>query len=165
MSDQSRRDAIGLGLIDREHEAWSELTALVRALIDDERAMPGYYRDPDWTVIDLVGHIGAWLAEGHLQLERIRGGSYRAAEVDIDAINAELLDALRGQSWSVVWTQANAARSKLLEAWRELLEPESNAGADASWWIAKAGPDHYAEHLPRLRAWVAELVEARSANA
>jgi hypothetical protein len=28
---------------------------------------------------------------------------------------------------------------------------------EATWWIAKAGPEHYAEHLPRLREWVAEL--------
>ena len=24
-------------------------------------------------------------------------------------------------------------------------------------WIDKSGPTHYAEHLPRLRDWVAEL--------
>jgi hypothetical protein len=28
---------------------------------------------------------------------------------------------------------------------------------DADAWIRKAGPEHYAEHLPRLREWVAEL--------
>lgn len=165
MSDPTRHDANDVGPIEREHEAWTEMSGLVRSLADDERAVPGYYRDPDWTVIDLVGHIGAWLAEGHLQLERIRAGTYRAAEVDIDAINAELLDALRGQAWSVVWTQANAARSKLLEGWRALGDAESTLDADARWWIAKAGPDHYAEHLPRLRTWVAELVEARSTTA
>ena len=24
---------------------------------------PGYYHDPDWSVRDLVGHLGTWLAE------------------------------------------------------------------------------------------------------
>jgi catechol 2,3-dioxygenase-like lactoylglutathione lyase family enzyme len=28
---------------------------------------------------------------------------------------------------------------------------------DAAFWIRKAGPDHYAEHLPRLRQWLKEL--------
>ena len=28
---------------------------------------------------------------------------------------------------------------------------------EATWWIRKAGAEHYAEHLPRLREWVAEL--------
>ena len=33
--------------------------------------MPGYYRDPDWTVRDVVAHVGTWLAEAQLQFERI----------------------------------------------------------------------------------------------
>jgi catechol 2,3-dioxygenase-like lactoylglutathione lyase family enzyme len=28
---------------------------------------------------------------------------------------------------------------------------------EAAFWIRKAGPDHYAEHLPRLREWVKEV--------
>jgi len=28
---------------------------------------------------------------------------------------------------------------------------------DAAWWIEKAGPAHYAKHLPRLREWAEEL--------
>ena len=28
---------------------------------------------------------------------------------------------------------------------------------EADRWIRKAGPDHYTEHLPRLREWVSEL--------
>ena len=52
-----------------------------------------------------------------------------------------------------VKAQAAAARSRMRQALLELREPSP----DAAWWIAKAGPEHYAEHLPRLRAWVAEL--------
>lgn len=45
-----------------------------------------------------------------------------------------------------------AARNGMLGAWRSLPdEPEADR------WIRKAGPDHYAEHLPRLREWVSEL--------
>lgn len=38
--------------------------------------------------------------------------------------------------------------------WRRALD-SINPGAGA--WLSKAGPDHCAEHLPRLRAWVKEL--------
>jgi hypothetical protein len=38
-------------------------------------------------------------------------------------------------------------------AWRSL--PEVSPEADR--WIDKAGPEHYAEHLPRLREWVQQL--------
>jgi hypothetical protein len=29
---------------------------------------------------------------------------------------------------------------------------------EADRWVRKAGPEHYAEHLPRLREWVKELI-------
>jgi hypothetical protein len=41
----------------------------------------------------------------------------------------------------------------MLRAWRSL--PETSAEADR--WISKSGPEHYAEHLPRLREWVHEV--------
>jgi len=28
--------------------------------------------------------------------------------------------------------------------------------------VRKAGAEHYGEHLPRLRAWVAQLIEIRT---
>ena len=49
--------------------------------------------------------------------------------------------------------QAFTARSRMLRAWRTL--PEHSAEADR--WIAKSGPEHYEEHLPRLQEWVREL--------
>jgi hypothetical protein len=32
---------------------------------------------------------------------------------------------------------------------------------EAAWWIRKVGVDHYAEHVGRLREWVAELIARR----
>jgi hypothetical protein len=55
--------------------------------------------------------------------------------------------------FDTVRSQAIASRNRMLEAWRAL--PEGTPDADA--WIRKAGPEHYAEHLPRLREWLAEL--------
>ena len=60
---------------------------------------------------------------------------------------------MRDISFVDVRAQGIAARNRMLRAWRSL--PEASAEADR--WIAKAGPEHYAEHLPRLRNWVAEL--------
>lgn len=149
--------ADSLAAIERERQGWNELMFLVGSLTPEERLVVGYYRDPGWSVLDVVGHVGAWLAEAHLQLERIGAGTYEAREVDIDAINAQLLDAMRGQSWAVTWTQANAARTMLLTQLRALGDPST----DARWWIQKAGPEHYAQHLPRLRDWIAELLARR----
>lgn len=143
--------------IEAERRGWYELVDLVRALTPAECLEPGYYRDPDWTVRDVVAHLGTWLAEAEVQFERITAGTYEGHDIDVDGLNAALLAAMQGQPWDVAWVQANAARSRMIAEWRRL--PERTE--EAAWWIRKSGSDHYAEHLDRLREWVAALVERR----
>jgi hypothetical protein len=139
--------------IEAERAGWYELLALVRSLDPAEIARPGYYRDPDWSVADLVAHVGTWLAEAGIQLRRIEAGTYRPRDLDIDALNAEFRAAMRGQPWDVILTQAQASRHRMLKVWYGLAARTDAAG----WWVAKAGAEHYREHLARLRAWVSEL--------
>ncbi len=143
--------------LDAERVGWYELERLVRSLTPAECLAPGYYADPDWTVRDVVAHLGTWLAEAGVQLERMAAGSYTGHDVDIDGLNASFLEAMQGQPWEVAWPQASAARTRLLQAWSALPGPD----AESAWWINKAGPEHYAEHLDRLREWAAELVARR----
>ena len=139
--------------VEAERRGWYELTRLVHPLEPDEVLEPGYYSDPDWSVADLVAHVGTWLAEAGVQLERITAGTYEHRDIDVDARNAELRAAMGDQPWSVIHSQAEASRSRMLRAWYEL----PLRTPDASWWLAKAGPEHYAEHIDRLREWVAVL--------
>jgi hypothetical protein len=143
--------------IEAERRDWYELASLVRSLTPDECLVPGYYRDPEWSVRDVAGHLGTWLAEAEVQLEQITAGTYEGHDVDVDALNAAFLAAMRDQPWDVAWTQANAGRTMMLQAWYGLREPTD----EAAWWVRKSGPEHYAEHLPRLREWVAELIDQR----
>lgn len=136
-----------------ERAGWHEVLDLVHSLDPADIVKPGYFRDPDWSVADLVAHLGTWLAEAGIQLERIGAGTYEARDVDIDALNAEFRAAMLGQPWEVILTQAQASRNRMLESWYAL-PTRSDA---AAWWVAKAGADHYREHLGRLRAWVATL--------
>lgn len=146
--------------IEAELIGWYEIAGLVRSLTRDECLEPGYYRDPDWTIRDVVGHIGTWLAEAQLQFERLAAGTYEGHDIDIDALNASFLEALRGQPWEVAWLQATAGRTRMIAEWYRLREPND----EAAWWIRKAAADHYAEHVPRLREWVAELIARRRAG-
>jgi len=41
-----------------EHARWSEITGLLGLLAPEERIVSGYFRDSDWTVKDLVAHLG-----------------------------------------------------------------------------------------------------------
>jgi hypothetical protein len=143
--------------IEAERRGWYELVDLVRSLTPDECLEPGYYRDPDWTVRDVVTHLGTWLAEAQVQFERIGAGSYEGHDIDVDALNAAFLDAMRDQPWDVAWVQANAGRSRMIAEWYALAEPTD----EAAWWIRKSGGDHFAEHLDRLREWTRELIGRR----
>lgn len=143
--------------IEAERAGWYELLGLVRPLTTKERLEPGYYGDPQWSIRDLVGHIGTWLAEAHIQLERLEAGTYDGHDVDIDGLNATFLEAMRDQPWHVAWVQATAGRSMMLTDWYALGE----ASDEASWWVRKSAAEHYAEHLGRLREWVDELLARR----
>jgi hypothetical protein len=146
-----------LAAIDAESHGWYEIVRIVRSLTLDERMEPGYYTDVEWSVRDVVGHLGSWLAEAQVQLERMAGGTYEGHDLDVDALNARLLHAIHGQPWDVTWTQANAARTRLLQAWSALTTVDD----EAAWWIRKSGPDHYGEHLSRLTEWATELAGRR----
>ena len=135
-----------------EDARWAEIHALIGELTPDQVERPGYYRE-GWSVKDLLAHVGTWLAEAGMMLERIGAGTYRHGELDVDAVNERTLDAMHDVALPVVTAQATAARTRMRHALVELREPST----DATWWIRKAGPDHYAEHLPRLREWVEEL--------
>jgi hypothetical protein len=62
-------------------------------------------------------------------------------------------DAMHDLPFQVVRAQGIASRYRMLRAWRSLLEDSPEADR----WIGKAGPEHFSEHLPRLREWVSEI--------
>lgn len=135
-----------------EDAGWAELRELIDRLTPEQLVQPGYYRE-GWSVKDLLAHVGTWLAEAGMMLERVAAGTYRHGELDVDAVNERTRVAMRDIAFPVVTAQASAARTRMRHALVELRGPS----ADATWWIRKAGPDHYAEHLPRLREWAEEL--------
>lgn len=60
---------------------------------------------------------------------------------------------MRDIPFETVHLQAAAAHADLMRAWAQL--PEIMPAA--SFWVRKAGPEHYAEHLARLEEWIEEL--------
>jgi hypothetical protein len=142
-------------LMPAEDAGWDELHALMDSLSPSQAEIPGYYVE-GWSAKDAVAHIGSWLAEAAVILERIRVGTYRPEEIDVDSMNQRFLDIMKDVPWQTVRAQASSARARMLQAWGEL--PELTP--DAAFWIRKAGAEHYAEHLPRLREWVAQVTSA-----
>jgi hypothetical protein len=140
--------------IDLERVLWYEIAGVCRSLSPEERLEPGYYRDPDWSVKDLIAHLGMWLAAAENQIEQIGAGTYEHRDLDVDARNAEALAALREQDWETIWTQAHAARTWMYHSWLGLTERST----EADFWVRKAGAEHHGEHIGRLREWVAEII-------
>ena len=143
-------------LIAEEDRLWPELHRLVDSLPEDEVATPGYFAE-GWSAKDLVAHIGSWLAEAGIVLERMRFGTYRSEEIDIDSMNRQFYEAMKDVPFKTVRAQAVAARNRMLLAWGSL----DHDTPDAERWIRKSGPEHYAEHLPRLREWTVERTRSR----
>jgi hypothetical protein len=139
-------------LMSDEEAGWTEIRDHVSSLAPAQVERPGYFPE-GWSVKDLLGHLGSWLAEASVALTQLEWGTYRPAELDIEAKNDEFLDALRTLPLPEVKAQAESARSRMLHETASLpeLTPE------AVEWIEKGGPRHYSEHLPRLREWVREL--------
>src|SRR5438128_1441951 len=106
MSSSDRATA----LLNEEDRLWTEVHELVDSLSARTVDQPGYY-DEGWSAKDLVAHIGSWLAEAGVILERIRFGTYRPEEIEVDAMNASFYEAMRDVSFEDVRAQAFAARN------------------------------------------------------
>jgi hypothetical protein len=151
-------------LVEDERRTWSEFQALLACLSPEQAERSGYFLE-GWSAKDLLAHVAGWLAEAGLVLEQIRVGTFDGKDMDIEGMNAVFLEANRPQPLRVVHTEASASRSRLLHEVGQLVGVPRGAppGAgsftvEADRWLRKAGPEHYAEHLPRLREWVKELV-------
>jgi len=148
-------------LVEDERRSWGEFQALLASLSPEQAERPGYFLE-GWSAKDLLAHVAGWLAEAGQVLEQVRVGSYTGRDevgvplgqgMDIEGRNAVFLEANRPQPLRVVHAEAYAARTRLLQDVGQLV----GITAVADLWLRKAGPEHYAEHLPRLREWVKEL--------
>ncbi len=139
-----------------EAEGWKRVHAAIDRITPDVASEPGYFEE-GWTAKDAIAHLGTWMAQGAQTLRQIAAGTYREGELDVDAENARFLEAMRDVPLETVHLQAAAAHNELLSAWAQLPE----VTPEAAYWVRKAGPEHYEEHLPRLDAWLEELERRR----
>ena len=143
-------------LLGEEKTGWDELESLIEPLSPEQAEVPGYL--PGWSVKDFLAHLAGWLSEAGRALQQIGSGTFTEDDVDVDARNEEFVDANRDQPLPVVLAELRAAHRRMLRRLHGFTEiPPSAEGI-----LRKAGPRHYAQHLPRLREWVAELGSERA---
>ena len=135
-----------------EDAGWIELWGLLESLPQERMDIPGYFPE-GWSVKDLMAHLGCWQAEAVQVLEQIRFGTFERPALDVDETNERFREATADLPLRVVWAELSASRTRMLQEWSLLPE----VTPDAEEWFFESGPNHYAEHLPRLREWVGEL--------
>jgi hypothetical protein len=140
-------------LIGKEDAGWADFRSLIDPLTPEQLTTDGYY--PDWSIKDLMAHLGAWMAECGQILQQRRMDTYRKWDRDVDRLNAEWHSIWREVELRVVRAQLMSARARMLEEWGRL--PQEYVGGIAEEWFLESGPGHYEEHLPRLREWVEEV--------
>jgi Mycothiol maleylpyruvate isomerase N-terminal domain len=140
-------------LVRAEDEGWGEFWPLAASLSREQLVQDGYY--PDWSVKDLLAHVGSWQAEASSMLERIRMGTYEPWTAEEDPINREWWEIWREVDLDAVLAHLHSSRARMLEEWSWM--PEDRLDREAVSWFEDSGPSHYREHLTRLREWASEL--------
>jgi Mycothiol maleylpyruvate isomerase N-terminal domain len=139
-------------LLRDEDAGWSDLMDVLGRFAPEQLEAPGYSAE-GWSAKDLLAHVACWQAKTVQVLEQIRWGTRGEERVDTDELNARFFEWTHDLPVWVVRVMAWSSRSCMLLAWSEL--PEMTG--DAEEWFRESGPEHYAEHLPRLREWVLEV--------
>lgn len=145
MTDRKRE------LLEQDDRAWAGFRSLIDGVTPQQASEPGY--NGDWSVKDLIAHVGSWFAEAAQALEQIRMGTYTRVPIDEDALNARWFETWRDMDLSMVRTELMAARSRMLEEWSRLSEIDD----DADRWFRESTFEHYEEHMAQLRQWVSQL--------
>jgi hypothetical protein len=135
-------------LVREEDLGYDALRSLLNALSPQDLVEPGL--TPEWTVKDLLAHLGCWMAEASHALERIRLGTWERHRVDVDAKNREFFEACKDLDVPAVKCELWSGRAMMLHEWGALREPTPLAEE----WFRESGSAHYREHLPDLERFV-----------
>ena len=107
-----------------------------------------------WSPKDVMFHVGAWMADAGIQLERMRAGTFDPDEespASIQERNGELFEIFpRDGSEPPCASSSRRPISGCARNWA--LMPELTPHAVE--WFEESGPLHYAEHIEDLQAWM-----------
>lgn len=121
----------------------------------------------EWTVKDILAHLGAWENEAALMIERAANGldDGPAIAESVDEWNARRVSERRRLPLVDVMQEFNEARDRLMRAlvaWPEEQAPLGPDGWDESarlWWLT----EHDQEHLDAIQIYRARLAKTQPA--
>jgi hypothetical protein len=134
------------------------------AHVDNER-MPLVILHGEWSVKDLIGHLGFWEAHVVSLFTTLRMGRKPLPSLELDALNAKVLADSRRLSQTEVQRQEKKAYQDVLALIQKATHEELFDGSHFAWtegrpfytFIADNTYGHYEEHLPGLLAWLKRI--------
>lgn len=152
-----------------KQELMAEITS-GRASLDaalskvDEERMPLIVLHGEWSVKDLIGHLGFW-EDTIVKFFDILQTGKTPEPFELDAVNAKALVESRKQSLSDVCKQEKAAYQKVLELVNNTPDDELFDPAHFPWTGGRPFEElirdntcgHYEEHMPELSAWLKRI--------
>lgn len=131
------------------------------ARISDER-MSLIILHGEWSVKDLIGHLGFWENRVVSLFTTLRAGETPEPIQDLDVLNAHAISELRTQSLAFVRRLDKNAYQRVLALLKEasdheLFDPDHFAWTAGRYFeeiISDNTWRHYDEHLPELGAWL-----------
>jgi hypothetical protein len=119
----------------------------------------------EWSVKDLIGHLGFWESRVASLFPILRAGTNPEPFRDIDVLNAQAIDEMRTLSLAEVRRLEKSAYQKILAMIKEANDPELFDPDHFAWTEGRRFEEiisdntwgHYEEHLPELRAWLKRI--------
>ncbi len=120
---------------------------------------------PGWTLIDHVGHLADWAAEGIRAVATFEreGGWPADPEEGIDAWNERMVAAWRGQGVEATLARYDAARAGMLDAIGRLSVDDLRS-PDGWSWAYDCLHGHVRKHLAMLGPWASASVRDGAAG-
>jgi hypothetical protein len=139
-------------LLAQEDERWQELHSLFEGIPSDRFEEPTVTPE-GWSPKDVMFHVGAWMADCGIQLERMRAGTFDPGEETRDTIerrNAEWFAYSRSMDLDDVRAEFASARQRMVEEFGTM----PTVTREAWEWFEESGPLHYASHVLDLASWL-----------
>ncbi|HEU4354895.1 MAG TPA: DinB family protein [Actinomycetota bacterium] len=137
-------------LLHAEELGWRQLNGLIEGLSDEELVEP--YAADGRSAKDLMWHVACWAADCARALDQMAAGVFTGQTLveDTETVNRRWYAQSQRMDPATVRAEWWASRSMMVDRLAALhpLTP------DADEWFDEAGPRHYEQHLPELRAWV-----------
>src|SRR4029077_5459475 len=102
-------------LTEADDRGWAAFLQTIESLNDEQLVEPCYFPDEDWSVKDLIAHIGFWMTVAADKLEQMRFGTYVPANVEADTLNKECFEANRDVPLPIVRAECFAAHTRMCQ--------------------------------------------------